>query len=140
MAFNNLGRLVSAVIAMLACFGQVNLEAIAILDRPEAYQRKFVTDFLRDGNPTDFVDGYPKTSDHFGDFILLTKYKDWVVPLAETRIIEWLKERESNKQAIENVTGSIAHSGTIQALEFTARVFANQPDYRRWIRQPRDGS
>ena len=131
MAYSLLKSMIVVFLSIVSGLGQT--APIPILDRPESYQRQFVADFLKDGNPTDFVAGYPKTSDHFSDFKLLTRYKDWALPMAEVQLTEWLKEPEANKQAIENVVGSIAHSGTIRALDFTARVFANQPESRRWV-------
>ncbi len=114
--------------------GQGQTDSIPILDRPESYQRQFVADFLKDGNPTDYVEGYPKTSDHLSDFKLLTNYTDWALPLVEIRLKEWLKEPEANKSAIEKVVGSVAYGGTIRALDFTGRVFSNSAESRKWIK------
>ncbi len=106
----------------------------AILDRPESYQKQFVADFLKDGAATGFVEGYPQTTNHYDDFRFLLTNKEWVMPMAEIRIIEWLKEPELNKKMIETVAGTIAFSGTIQSLDFTARIFGNLPEFHRFIR------
>ena len=131
MAYNLLLTLIMVFLTMASGLGQT--ASIPILDRPESYQRQFVADFLKDGNPTDFVNGYPRTSDHFGDFRLLANYTDWALPIIEIRLKEWLKEPEANKLAIENVVVSVAYGGTIRALDFTSRVFSNSAESRKWI-------
>ena len=102
-----------------------------ILRKPEAYQRKFVADFLT--ATTCHVDGYPPTSDNCGDFIFLMKYRNWVLPMAQLKIKEWLKDPNANKQLIWRVTYTIVYSGSIESLEFVAKVFDGTPDSRKWI-------
>ena len=102
-----------------------------ILRKPEAYQRKFVADFLT--ATTCHVDGYPPTSDHCGDFKLLLKYKQWVLPVTKQRIEEWLKDPDANKQAIKRIKIQIIYLGSIEALDFLATVFADTPDSRKVI-------
>jgi hypothetical protein len=117
------------------CFAQEPTNSEPILGHPESYQRKFVADFLKDGNAAGHVEGYPRATDHNSDFRILTKLTDWALPMAEARIVEWLREPEPNLPAIENVTESILYSGTIQSLDFVVRVFANTPEAHRWIRK-----
>ncbi len=102
-----------------------------ILRKPEEYQRTFVADYLN--SPSCNVEGYPRTSDNCDDFRLLMNSKNWVLPMAEHQIKEWLIDPDANKQPIWRVTNTIVFAGTIEALEFVARVFANTPDSSKWI-------
>ena len=102
-----------------------------ILRMPEANQRKFVADYLN--APSAHVEGYPPTSDNSDDFTFLMNEKDWVLPMTEDKIKEWLKNPEDNRKLIDHVATTIVFAGTIEALEFVARVFANTPYARKWI-------
>ena len=127
------------IFTILVCFETSGLaqgsHLTAILSQSESYQRQFVSDFLKDAAPTGYVQGYPKTSAHDIDFGLLMEKKDWGLPMAEATIVEWMKDPSKNKDVIERVVGIIAYSGTIRSLEFTARVFKNWPNAKRWISQ-----
>ena len=118
------------ILALSGCRAQdPNLSAsnlTEILRKPEAYQRKFVVDYMK--APTCHVDGYPQTSDNCDDLNLLMNNTDWALPMAESQIKEWLKEPEANKEKIRIVTTTILHASTIEVLEFTARVFADTPE------------
>jgi DNA mismatch repair ATPase MutS len=61
--------------------------------------------------------------------------KDWVLPMAERQISKWLMDPDTNGQSIWRVTETITFAGTIEALEFVARVFANTNDARKWIEE-----
>ena len=123
------------ILALSGCRAQdPNLLApnlTAILREPEAYQRKFVVDYMN--APTCHVDGYPRTSDNCDDFRFLMNNTTWALPMVEHQIKEWLKEPEANKEKIRIVTTTILHASTIEVLEFTARVFADTPDSRKWV-------
>ena len=53
--------------------------------------------------------------------------------MAQLKIKEWLKDPDANKQLIWRVTYTIVYSGSIESLEFVAKVFDGTPDSRKWI-------
>ena len=107
-----------------------------IFQKPESYQRQFVSDFLEQGRLEGFVPGYPKESDHASDFRMLTKYTNWALPLVEERLNRWMLEPQVNAKAITDVVNAIEYAGTIAVFDVIARVFAGRPELRKWIQQP----
>ena len=116
------------------CFAQVRLKADSILDRSEAYQRQFVSDYLSDGK-AGILEGYPSDINYNEHFWLLSKCKDWVLPITEARLVEWLSDPEKNNAAINNVVNTVESTGTIQVFDLIARVFAKRPELNKWIQQ-----
>ena len=108
-----------------------------ILRKPEAYQRKFVADFLTflPTSSTCHMAGYPPTSDNCDDFKFLMKYQPWVLPMTQQKIEEWQKDPDANKQALKRIKTLIAYLGSIEALEFLAKAFAETPDSRKVIQE-----
>ena len=116
------------------CCGQLRPTTESILSTPDFYQQRFVTEFLRTGNLEGFIDGFPKDTDHNNDFRLLVRYRDWVLPMVEKRLKEWLSEPEVNKAVIDHVSYTIQYVATVQTFDVLARVYANRPELRKWIR------
>ena len=106
----------------------------AILNQPEDYQRRFFTEFLKDESKYGFIEGYPKTSDHYNDFRLLVTYRDWGIPMADAQINIWQKDGVFNHRKVERIVENIAQAGTIPALDFTGRVVQHWPGAKKWIR------
>lgn len=118
------------------CSYQAPNRRLNILESTETYKRQFVQDYLQHGAPAEYVPGYPKTSDHNNDFLLLSKSADWVLPMTESQILKWLENPETNSEAIERIVVSIAFTGTPQAIDLIAGItakFNNLPSSRRWL-------
>ncbi len=121
--------LVVALLQCQSCEGQKT----SILDRPEVFQRKFVADYLEEGHPKGDLDGYPKTSDHHNDFMVLTMFTEWALPLAEIRLKEWMLQPALNKDKIDNLVEAISYTGTIRSFDLIVRVFAQRPELDKWV-------
>ncbi len=61
------------------------------------------------------------------------QYKQWVLPVTKQRIEEWLKDPDTNKQAITRIKIQLIYLGSIEALDFLAKAFADTPDARSVI-------
>ena len=114
---------------------QVGPKNEPILEKPESYQRQFVSDFLEVGLVEGFLPGYPKDTFPTEDFSLLAGHKDWALPMIEKRLTQWMIDPEANNNAISNVTNAITYCGAIGAFDVIARVFANRPELSKWISQ-----
>ena len=136
MHCRNIRLLLFGLIALGSCLAQRDPDRTSILDRPESYQRQFIVDFLDfiKDSATGFVKGYPQTSIHSDDFELLVRFRSWVIPLAETRVNQWLDSTQSNKPALDRVLGIVAEAGTIEAVEFLGRVVSKQPEFKPLLR------
>ena len=55
------------------------------------------------------------------------QYKQWVLPVTKQRIEEWLKDPDTNKQAITRIKIQLIYLGSIEALDFLAKAFADTP-------------
>lgn len=128
-----MSSLLFVILAISSCRAQ-NPATTEILRKPEAYQRAFVADFLQ--SPSCKMEGYPPLagSDHCDDFRFLVNAKDWVVPLIEVQMKEWLNDPQVNKEKIHHVMSTVAYfSCNIGVLEFTARAFRDSPDLGEWL-------
>ena len=121
MAYKNNNSLQFLILALIVCrqlVGQQPPNLEPILQRSESYQRQFVADFLQKGDATGTIAGYPDDTPHNQNFWLLSKDKEWVLPMVESHLKTWMEDPELN--------------ATIGAFDVIARVFKNRPDLGKW--------
>ena len=128
--YRNISTFLFIALAVSSCTGQDPLKEI--LRRPEEYQRAFVAAFLQ--SPSCEMEGYPRTSSQCDDFRLLVDAKDWVLPLAEVSMKEWLLDPKANKKNIDFVVSLIAYvRANTAALDFIAHTFRDSRDLGKWL-------
>ena len=109
-------------------------DPVRIVFRPEAVQRRYVEEVLKQGLPLGMQTINGIYSEPIVELGILVRMQPWVVPILEQRAQELLMNPVANKVQIDRIARRIIRSGSQNGLSSLTRLFGNHPDGSKWIR------